>query len=154
MKIHLQLLVVFFVARVCFAGDGGGDSSISRAQARERQREKAQVLLKDLTPSNATNHLAQLDEAERICDSLLWASDAVFPTAIVLKARVLLLRGKTREAQELLKDHQAVISTLTREALARGVPKEKTPEFEADRLKADMARPETANEPLGANGNK
>ena len=158
MKTHLGLLVVVLLTHLCIAGNEASDDLISRAQARSHQLERAQVLLKNCSPSNATNHLAEIGEAEKICDSLLWAADGstlgISPYVIILKARLLFLGDKTIEARKLLEDEQASLSAATSAALERGVPKDKTPQFEADLLKAEISRHEAIHMPSDTNGNK
>ena len=120
--------------------------SIQRAQRRHQQLVRAEALLQGCADGSSTNRLADLKEAEQICDNLLWAPDNILPgLAVVPKARALFLRGKTEEARELLDSSEAALAAVTRAALTQGVHKDKTPQFDAIQLRAEMDRQDEAN---------
>jgi hypothetical protein len=91
--------------------------------------------------------LADLKEAERLCDSLLYSQDVMAPVlAIVPKARALHLRGKTEEARALLARSASILDQVTQAALSQGVPKEHTVQFAADLLRTEMDNKEISQQ--------
>ncbi len=99
--------------------------------------------------------MADLTEAERICDALLWSNDPIVAVlAIVPKARALSLSGKTKEALELLESSESSLAATTRAMLTQGIPKDKTPQFDADKLRANIDSQGEAKSPLSTKNNK
>jgi len=133
----------------------GVSPAIRRAQLRHQQLVRAEALLQGCADGSSTNRLADLKEAERICDNFLWAPEEVFPVlAVVPKARALHLRGKTGEALELLDQSRKGLMALSEALMEQGHPKEETPQFDADQLRAEIESQGEVSSPSHTKDNK
>ncbi len=81
--------------------------------ARRILAEKAELMLK-LAPleKNVSAKNALLMKADKVADKLLWKQDLWFGKAVVFKAHILMLQGKSQEADELVETYMTQLKTI------------------------------------------